>query len=56
MVIGLRFIVTCFMFILIPKYNITAQNIHIRGLFEKLVGWRQCSAVMQREAMTYVKL
>jgi hypothetical protein len=24
----------------------------IRGLFEKFVDWRQCAAVMQREAVT----
>jgi hypothetical protein len=25
---------------------------HIRGSFEKFVDWRQCAAVMQREAVT----
>jgi hypothetical protein len=25
---------------------------HVRGLFEKFVDWRQCAAVMQREAVT----
>jgi hypothetical protein len=28
----------------------------LRGPFEKLVDWRHCAAVMQREAVTYAKL
>jgi hypothetical protein len=28
---------------------------YIRGLFEKFLDWRQCAAVMQREAVTYAK-
>jgi hypothetical protein len=28
----------------------------IAGPFEKFVDWRQCAAVMQREAVTYAKL
>jgi hypothetical protein len=27
---------------------------HIRGQFEKFVDWRQCAAVMQKEAVTVV--
>jgi hypothetical protein len=26
--------------------------VHIRGPFEKFVDWRQCAAIMQREAVT----
>jgi hypothetical protein len=26
--------------------------LHVRGPFEKFVDWRQCAAVMQREALT----
>jgi hypothetical protein len=29
---------------------------YIRGPFERFVDWRQCAAVVQREAMTYAKL
>jgi hypothetical protein len=29
---------------------------HILEPFEKFVDWRQCAAVMQREAVTYAKL
>jgi hypothetical protein len=29
---------------------------HLRGSFEKFMDWRQCAAVMQREAVTYAKL
>jgi hypothetical protein len=28
----------------------------VRGPFEKFVDWRQCVAVIQREAVTYAKL
>jgi hypothetical protein len=28
----------------------------LRGPFENFVDWRQCAAVMQREAVTYAKL
>jgi hypothetical protein len=28
----------------------------VRGPFEKFVDWRQCAAVMEREAVTYAKL
>jgi hypothetical protein len=31
-------------------------EIKIRGPFERFVDWRQCAAVMQREAVTYAKL
>jgi hypothetical protein len=27
-------------------------NVHLRWPFEKFVDWRQCAAVMQREAVT----
>jgi hypothetical protein len=30
----------------------TRLIIYIRGPFEKFVDWRQCAAVMQREAVT----
>jgi late competence protein required for DNA uptake (superfamily II DNA/RNA helicase) len=29
---------------------------YVRGPFEEFVDWRQCAAVMQREAVTYAKL
>jgi hypothetical protein len=30
----------------------TTEDPHVRGPFVKFVDWRQCAAVMQREAMT----
>jgi hypothetical protein len=35
-------------------YIHTYIHTYIQGPFEKFVDWRQCTAVMQREAMTYV--
>jgi uncharacterized protein YqgQ len=32
------------------KYHV--MKTYLRGLFEKFVDWRQCAAVMQREAVT----
>jgi hypothetical protein len=33
-----------------------AFSLFMVGPFEKFVDWRQCAAVMQREAVTYAKL
>jgi hypothetical protein len=35
----------------IPVMNVSYRLI-LRGPFEKFVDWRQCAAVMQREAVT----
>jgi hypothetical protein len=32
----------------------TVLEMDIRGPFEKFVEWRQCAAVMQREAVTFM--
>jgi hypothetical protein len=32
--------------------SLTEGGSNIRGAFEKFVNWRQCAAVMQKEAVT----
>jgi hypothetical protein len=34
------------------KYNLYFFIVSVRGPFEKFVDWRQCAAVIQREAVT----
>jgi hypothetical protein len=36
----------------LKKYQKLVRNINLRGKFERFVDWRQCAAVMQREAVT----
>jgi hypothetical protein len=36
-------------------YGETSAHLQIRGPFEKFADWRQCAAVIQREAVTYTK-
>jgi hypothetical protein len=33
-------------------YNFTSVACNVRGPFAKFMDWRQCAAVMQREAVT----
>jgi hypothetical protein len=33
----------------------TDEPTQLRGLFEKFVDWRQCAAVMQKEAVTVMQ-